>query len=401
MTTIKIESRDDYVESLLLEIQTLKIENYTLKTVKDKLEENNLSNEYKAVCYDRFITRQTLCKDRLMFCVSFLQSCDNFSCIYGSTVRKMFELIFQSNNFEANNSLGDMFNSDINILYNYEMTPDKVSVSTAFYNLLHSLEMTRTISDQPNSDIKVPMYGGYKLSSINSSLYHISNDDNIPKAKLIFTKGNDIIYVNMICWRYKEIVDFSVNNFVWTNNGIQPLFNYTFYNYIENIYFQESKYLYRPEILQNDAFPTHISLTRKNKVIYLNKMYDLIGKRILKLLPSNYKIINNPTRIESLEDCHITGCKAPYPYIKLICGHKLSLMAYKGILHKTNDDDTQSLRCPFCRSDLKIQFHNGALDVEHNYRYKLLDLNYLIDKLNIKQNVLDSKFISFDAVDQL
>ena len=64
------------------------------------------------------MNRQSLFKDRLVFCISFLQSVGQYSCVYGSMIRKMFELIFHLQNVDSNNHVGDILNSDINILFN-------------------------------------------------------------------------------------------------------------------------------------------------------------------------------------------------------------------------------------------------------------------------------------------
>jgi hypothetical protein len=378
----------------------LTIQCNALKAVKEQLEEINKAYHYKSTCYDRIINRQSLFKDRFMFCVSFLQTTGSYSCVYGSMVRKCFEMVLQLQNFESNNSIGDVLQSDINILFNYQNNPDKIKIASEFYDLLHVLDLTLLTSEKNNTNIDVPTFSSYKLKNINKLNFITSTKECIPRAKLYFIKGNDSICVDILCWRFKEIVDFSVNNFMLTNNGLQPFLEYSFLNYLENIYFQEAKYLFRPDLLQNLAFPTQTCLTRNEKSFHLVKMYNLISNRLLKLLPSDYKIIkHNPIHIEHIEECEITGCKAPYPYIYLECGHKLSIMAYKGILFQTNDTDTQSLRCPLCRHDLKIKFDNSLHG--HTTKYTIQDINKLQKELNLQQTINDSKFISKEAIEHL
>ena len=388
------KEEDNLVEELKRKNTELTIQLNAIKAVKEQLEEANKAYHYKSTCYDRIIN------ERLMFCISFLQTSGPYSCIYGSIIRKCFETLLHLQNFESNNTIGDILQSDINILFNYQNTPDKIKVASDFYDLLHILDLTLITSEKNNSGIEPPTFSGYKLKNINKLNFITSSKECIPRAKLYFIKGNDSICVDILCWRFKEIVDFSVNNFMLTNNGLQPFLEYSFLNYLENIYFQEAKYLFRPDLLQNLAFPTQTCLTRNEKSIHLTKMYNLISTRLLKLLPSDYKIIkHNPIHIEQTDECVITGCKAPYPYVYLECGHKLSIMAYKGILLQTNDSDTQSLRCPLCRHDLKIKFDNSLHG--HTTKYTVQDITKLQKELNLQQSLTDSKFISREAIEHL
>jgi hypothetical protein len=394
------KEEDNLVEELKRKNTELTIQLNAIKAVKEQLEEANKAFHYKSTCYDRIINRQTLLKERLIFCISFLQTLGHYSSVYGSIIRKCFETLFHLQNFESNNTIGDTLQSDINILFNFQNNPDKIKVASDFYDLLHILDLTLITSEKNNSGIDPPTFSDYKLKNINKLNFITSTKECIPRAKLYFIKGNDSICVDIICWRFKEIVDFSVNNFMLTNNGLQPFLEYSFLNYLENIYFQEAKYLFRPDLLQNLAFPTQTCLSRSEKSIHLSKMYNLISNRLLKLLPSDYKIIkHNPIHIEQNDECVITGCKAPYPYVYLECGHKLSIMAYKGILFQTNDTDTQSLRCPLCRHDLKIKFDNSLHG--HTTKYTIQDITKLQKELNIQQNLTDSKFISREAIEHL
>jgi hypothetical protein len=397
------DSKEKQIEQLKKEKMELIIENNKLQMLYNELLNQNSTNKNKAIQYDRIVNRQTLLKNRIMFCISFLQTCGPYSCIYGSMIRKIFELFFHLNQFEANDTKAECLNSDINVLFNCHNSPDKIKVASEFYNLMHSLEVSRITSEKVNSGVDTPTFANYKLTGINTSTSFVSNGECIPRAKLFFIHNTDSICIDIIAWRYKEIVDLSINSYVLNYNGIQPLLEYNFLNYLENIYFEETKYLFRPDLLQNLAYPPNTSLPRNEKLIHLSKMYDLISNRLLKVLPSNYKIIKyNPIKIEYKEDCTITGCKAPYPIVNLTCGHTLSIMAYKGILFKTNDIDTQSLRCPLCREDLKIKFDDS--NIAHTTKYNLLsasDCIKMTKDLNIITNVSNSKFISKDAIEHL
>jgi hypothetical protein len=395
--------KDQEIERLKQEKMELIIQNNKLQMLYNELLNSNNTFKTKAVQYDRIINRQTLIRNRYLFSISFLQSCSQYACVYGSLIRKLFELVFHLHSFETNNTKADCINTDINILFNSQNTPDKIKVASEFYSFIHSLEISRLTSEKKNSGVEVPTFAGYRLTGINNSVNFISNGECIPRSKLFFIKDTDSISVDLIAWRYKEIVDFSVNNYILTYDGIRPLLEYNFLNYLENIHFEQTKYFFRPDLLQTLAYPPGKSLPRNEKLLHLSKMYELISNRVLKILPSNYKITKyNAVSIESKDDCTITGCKAPYPILNLLCGHKLSIMAYKGILFKTSDNDTQSLRCPLCREDLKIKFENN--NECHTTKYNLLSPNEclkLSKELNIQSVVVDSKFISKDAIEYL
>ncbi len=386
-------------EKLKEYVEQLKRENIRLSENNSRLQNELQEKQKKVINYDRIINRHSLCKDRLMFSTIFLQLCGQHSCLYGSTVRKCFECLFHPTKFKSDNSIGDTINSDINILFYYQQNVDKVEATNKFLDFLNCLETTRIMSEKPNSGIEPPIFNGYKLTGINNNSIYDNNSEPIPKAQLFFIKGTDNVRINMICWRYKEIVDFSVNNFIINSNGIQALFEYNFLQYLENIYFQETKFIHRPDILQSHAFPPNNILNRHEKLYYLNKVYELT-KRSLNLLPSDYKIAKlNPIHsIETKEDCSITGCSPPYPLVLLQCGHKLSLMAYKGILFKTSDIDTQAIRCPLCRQDLKLLFH---MCPENTLKYKLLPIHDLHKQIANNDIIVDNKFISKEAMESL
>jgi hypothetical protein len=388
------------IKELQARIQELEIEMNALRCINKQLEETNKTIQQKSMNYNRFLNRQTLLRERYMFCISFLQTCGNYSCLYGSMVRKLFEIVFRSQNLEQNNAIADPLNSDINILFNYQNSPDKITVSNAYYNLLYTLDSTRIASEKKNSGIETPTFAGYKLTGINNMNFITLTGESVPRAKLIFNKANDTIQVDFMGWKFKEMVDFSINNFFITNISIQGFHNYNFLHYLENINYGETRYLFRPDILQQLAFPEHTIIPRSEKIIHLNKLYKLIFNRLIRVLNSDYKIIqHNPITIETKEECDITGIKPKYPMVTLQCGHKLSIMAYKGILYQTNDVDTQALRCPYCRKDLKITFDDSIHG--HSTKYQMLNINNILKEFNINQSLNDSKYICKEAIEYL
>jgi len=126
-----------------------------------------------------------------------------------------------------------------------------------------------------------------------------------------------------------------------------------------------------------------------------------------KLLNVGYKNIVGSNivdySINTTEECFITSCKPPYFDITLKCKHKLSLMAFIGILEETDSQYySQSIRCPLCRDDLQINYVTKECTELETYKLKsLYDIleNKLTDcKLEDKEEV---KFLSEESDDYI
>ena len=71
-------------------------------------------------------------------------------------------------------------------------------------------------------------------------------------------------------------------------------------------------------------------------------------------------------------------------------------MAYKGIINNENDD-TESIRCPMCRKDLKIKFDLSIPTSLYNSNCKNLKFSMISSENFRKKSLL----ISEDAISQL
>lgn len=353
---------------MLSEHDSLKKQIEQLKQTNKILNQKYKKANKKAIQYDRAQTRINACVSRILFCISFLQYLGQTGCVYGSLIRKWMECTLQFNAFSSNHTLGDVTNSDINILFNCSHAVNKVNTTSQFYKLLHHINISRICSEQPHSGIQPPSFANYKLIGIQYINFISTEKEPIPRAKCYFKKGNEILAVDMLAWRTPDIVDFTVNNYILTIHGLQSVFDQSFFQYIEHIHFNQTDYIHALDMLQQNAFPAHTNLSRKDKLLYLTKCYDLISHCYLKLYPSQYKLIHfRCVYIEEKEECSITGCKPPYPVVYLECEHSISLMAYKGILFQSSDADTQSIRCPLCRKDLKIKFSQDMQEKKLSY----------------------------------
>ena len=138
------------------------------------------------------------------------------------------------------------------------------------------------------------------------------------------------------------------------------------------------------EYIQNLAFPA-VAIPAQQKLVFLNQLYQAISLYYIKLIDSGYQpngfIPDMVTEFKN--DCDITGSKPPYPLLTLQCNHKISLMAYKGLLiNSTSLDSTEAIRCPYCRQDLKIkilfknrEFSAGFEDTKHHIFRQMKNVN--------------------------
>ena len=333
--------------------------------INDLIAENNkLRNENskltyklnkKQIVYDRVIRLN----NRFNLTVVLLKSLGCYSMAYGSFIRKCFESLTLVSKMKNTNFIGETKYSDINIIFDSMVfNNDKLIISNYFSNFFYNLDIHRLL----NNNHKL-IFSDYSLKKIEHFLINNQGSETIPKVRLHFKSQYDYCCVNVLAWKIKHYNDFSINTICLTSNGFGamptrelPLSN-RFLNILQDISFQKVRFIQNLKDLQNMAFPKFgESLLRIDKCIYLRKIYDIICNRYLNIHMSDYILPNSFISFEQNEECCITGCKPPYPKIKLICSHSISLMAYKGLICNTDDRDSQAIRCPFCRHDLKIDF---------------------------------------------
>jgi hypothetical protein len=337
-----------------ININNLITENNKLKNENNKL---TYKLNKKQIVYDRMIRLNS----RFNLTVSLLKSFGCYSMAYGSFIRKCFESLTLINRMKNTNLIGETKYSDINIIFDSMFfNNDKLIISNYFSNFFYNLDIHRIL----NNNHKL-IFSNYSLKKIEHFLVNNGNSEIIPKVTLYFKSQYDYCCINVLAWKIKHYNDFSINSICLTSNGFGtiptrelPLSN-RFLNILQDISFQKVKFIQNLKDLQDMAFPKYgESLLRVDKCIYLKKIYDIICNRYLNIHMSDYILTSTFIQFEQNEDCCITGCKPAYPKIKLICSHSISLMAYKGLIYNTDDTDSQAIRCPFCRHDLKIDFSN-------------------------------------------
>jgi hypothetical protein len=405
------------------------LENEILKT-------KVIESEYKtkAKLYDIIYERNNLYKNKVEFAISFLNYIGENSCIYGSFVRKLFDYSLRFDKLKNINT-GSFDNSDINMIYMNSNITDKTKIVSNFYNDIHYLECIQLLNikklstlstnnkenisfsyDVPLNIINIPqniLFGGYSLRSkkeLNDT--YDKNKKIVPHFILEFHKiicsGNqinendkyDIIRVNIYAWRPPTVPEFSINVFYMNNTGIfkNNFSSISFTDYISNIINNEAVYIQDLNDIQNLAFPNDYCVPREVKKTFLNKIYKSISYPYLKMLENDFEIkgVIPHISIEKIEDCLITGVNPPYLKLNLECKHSISLMAYKGIIN-SDDDDTESIRCPMCRRDLKINFIFKDPKLVYNSNMKNIKFNMSSSENFRKKSCL----ISEDAINQM
>jgi DNA-directed RNA polymerase subunit RPC12/RpoP len=263
---------------------------------------------------------------------------DQSSC-YGEFLRIYFE-----------NEFHDEFN-DTNMLNFYFINKKQGFFAeeniNEFSNLLHFFQINNKI-------------GEYKIISVicTGDSRQYGYEEKIPFYRLVLQREYDFIVVNILCWKPKFLGEISINCIEYNNKGFYSGENkFDLKEIKENIKNKEIYFSKDLEVIQKLAFPDK-SIPRNRKIKFLSLIYNNILRK-LSFIPLGYKLRGKLPFIttENIEECPITSQEAPYINLKLECSHKISIYAYRGILFSKNQN-TEAIRCPYCRSNLKIKFLN-------------------------------------------
>lgn len=157
--------------------------------------------------------------------------------------------------------------------------------------------------------------------------------------------------------------DFDVNTLMFTRFGIETNNNYS------SVLFEILEHMRKKEAacrINLEEYQTKIMsqpLTRSQKIPYLKQIAFYLANRT-KILAYGYKDITSDFKVpcielETKEDCYITACAPPYLKVELVCGHKLSVMAYTGEVVRGKNDFNEGIKCPLCRGNLLIKFKDN------------------------------------------
>lgn len=286
--------------------------------------------------------------------------------IFGSFTRNMIEKILMNN---SENGFGDPINHDIDIIIFDDIdafNKDK----KYFYDII---TLFKIIAHNPIYNLDTDFYG-YLIIDVDEKTLReedISEHNgygkkyllNIPHYNIIMKKGENIIKFDLLGYKVKN------NKFLWNNEyNVNSLLLNSDGIFIatrdsKNSFLNILNGIQTREVICNIDYESILSnfltRTRQEKIQIINQIIWFLTYRI-KILSLGYKKITSNYKffdyyIEKDEQCDITGNEAPYIKIKLNCNHNISLMALAGIPNIRTSEWSESIKCPFCRSDIELK----------------------------------------------
>ena len=358
------------------------------------------------------------------FDIDLLQTPNGGLC--GSFIRQFFELPYALENEFSEVGYGNPIGHDLDIIIFKNIgDADKTVLYECFYDTMKKYQDHINFS-LINPELVKPIEISDKVliqvcdATIRSR--NIKQNDPIGKTNLLDIPhyifkfkdkfDNSIIEIDVVAHKPNNLVewvnvDFNVNSLILNDYGIHSNDNSRQTSFIQIINCIRKKeaqcYI---DFFELGFKAQEYGLLRYEKVKYLMQIAWTMRNRF-KLLNVGYKNIVGTNivdySINTTEECFITSCKPPYFDITLKCKHKLSLMAFIGILEETDSQYySQSIRCPLCRDDLQINYVTKECSELETYQLKSLsDIleNKLTDcKLEDKEEV---KFISEESDDYI
>ena len=358
------------------------------------------------------------------FDIDLLQTPNGGLC--GSFIRQFFELPYALENEFSEVGYGNPTGHDLDIIIFKNIDDaNKEVLYECFYDTMKKYQDHINFS-LINPELVKPIEISDKVliqvcdATIRSR--NIKQNDPIGKTNLLDIPhyifkfkdkfDNSIIEIDIIAHKPNNLlewvnVDFNVNSLILNDYGIHSndsIRQTSFIQIINCIRKKEAQcYI---DFFELGFKAQEYGLLRYEKVKYLMQIAWTMRNRF-KLLNVGYKNIVGTNivdySINTTEECFITSCKPPYFDITLKCKHKLSLMAFIGILEETDSQYySQSIRCPLCREDLQINYVTKECSELESFQLKsLYDIleNKLTDcKLEDKEEV---KFLSEESDDYI
>jgi hypothetical protein len=336
----------------------------------------------------------------------------------GSFLRQFFELPYALENEFSEVGYGNPIGHDLDIVIFADIDPQyKKELFECFYKTMKKYQDHINFS-LVNPELIKPIEISEKIlvQVSDATIYQkdIKESDPIGKKNLIDIPhyifkfkdkiDNSIIEIDVVACKPTNLaewtnIDFNVNGIMLNDYGFHCDYNTPFTKLINCIRNKEA-YCYI-DFLELSSKAEQLGLLRCEKVPYLMQIAWTMRNRF-KLLNVGYKNITGHNLVDysinTTEDCPITSCKAPYYDITLNCKHKLSLMAFIGILEESNYESSQAIKCPLCRDDLKVNCISKECSEVEIFELKTLN-DILAEKLtNCKPEEKEEiKFLSEDS----
>lgn len=400
------------------------------KTVKP-VHKNTSTNVYKEKI--ELLREMTeIYTSKLQFCVSFLSylsgesryaSTTNASGIYGSFLRKIFEFPYalleyiNSDDTEWKSGYGNFMNGDIDIfILPHSNLPsahiDSCKGKEEMFHILNKLNVTFGMYLATRNEIFRPKFGSYFYDGHIQTTEYVT--ENTPSCsityRLFFThqNGNHKFHVDLTSCLSEKCVDLSINNLKMTTHGLCSQNSQSFIHCLNDIINKQTRVFNHSFVNIEESVWTNPT-PRDVKVSNLNLSISFIKKRLLKIIEKGYSLKGYflpVIEIEKNEDCIITSIKAPYPTLQLSCMHKISLMAYIGVVNKGALNFSEAIRCPYCRNNMSLNLVTYPSDDKLYYNHlssilKLTELHSATHKDETKTLSLSTEICSKDAVESL
>jgi hypothetical protein len=331
--------------------------------------------------------------------------------ITGSFIRQLFELPHAMANDFSEKGFGNPIGHDLDIVLFLNLIEyDKPIIADAFHKIMKKYQEHITFSCL-NPDIFKPIEIANKkliqICNVTLSDTDLNPCDPIGKRVLIgiphyvlkFKDISDstIFEVDLLAYKPNTTdgwtnTDFNVNGLVMGEFGVAcDHHNSTFNDFLTSIARREAIcHINFDEINYHATIP---GVLREERVPYFMQIAWMLRNRF-KILNYGYKnIVSSNTSlidysIQTEDDCCITSCAPPYYDIKLKCSHKISLMAYIGIIEESKFDSSEAIRCPLCREDLVVN-----LIMKEPEKPKLIEIKTYADIINkeLKECKLEEK----------
>lgn len=286
--------------------------------------------------------------------------------IFGSFTRNMIEKIFMNN---SENGFGDPINHDIDIII-FENIDAFNKDKKYFYDII---TLFKIVAHNPIYSIDTDFYGYSIIDVDEKTLREEDITDyngtgkiyllNIPHYNIIMKKGENIIKFDLLGYKVKNDKflwnnEYNVNSLLLNSDGIYIATRENKNNFLDILNSIQTR-----EVICNidheSILSNFLTRTRQEKIQIINQIIWFLTYRT-KILSLGYKNITSNYKffdyyIEKDEPCDITGNEAPYIKIKLNCNHNISLMALAGIPNIRTSEWSESIKCPFCRSDIELK----------------------------------------------
>ena len=289
---------------------------------------------------------------------------------------------FDRKYLECPRALEDLFDDNVygnpigtNIIFKFSSKINPVDI-------IGYLEKLRRTTDYPLE--KRLLFGSYRLDKVYKDDIVVRTEDSKSYIRYVMIMTDVETSISIKCYVMNKIPQ--------TNVRVQTVDYYgeQIFDAIPDLALRRAVLI---ENLTKYIRKLTETMTRKQRVAVWEVILNVVTKDIT-YLNQGYKYIdigeNKMIKIsyETESECPITVCKPPYMKIHLACGHELSIMAIYGIIYEGESDDTESIKCPQCRSNLIPKLISAIPDhMVEKYTvksYKEKDLHIDIDDGNFK-----------------